>query len=49
MKWKRISRAIAAILTLVSCQQYVGREIPTVPEGSVIIAPRLSNQHVNGF
>ncbi len=49
MNWKRISRTLAAVLALVSCKQYEGRDLPTVPEGSVILSPRLSNQRVNGF
>jgi len=36
------------LLTLVACQ-YNGLEIPTPPEGSVVISGRLSNQRVNAF
>ncbi len=46
---KRLSWALALLMCAAACQQYEGRDIPTVPDGSVVIASSLSNQRVNGF
>ncbi len=38
-----------SVLTLSACSTYNGGEVPTPAEGSVVMAPYVSNQRVNAF
>ena len=48
MKFSCRTLSLTALCILAACQARV-RETPVLPEGSLIVASRLSNQMVNGF